>query len=167
MIIKMNRQCTVELFKEDMKFSAGHFTVFSATERERLHGHNFRVRAHLTAEVDENGLTADYRIFKKKLRLLCEELDEYFLLPANSPYLSFEHTEDKILVRHYNDEISFLKKDIKLLPIKNTTVEEFSYYLVSELIKDQNIIEKCKITEIEVKVGSGDGQIAGYIWKKD
>lgn len=163
----IKRQCTIELFKEDMKFSAGHFTVFSALERERLHGHNFRVRAHLTAEVNENGLTADYRIFKKKLRLLCEELDEYFLLPANSPYLRFEEKENKILVHHHKDEISFLKKDVKLLPIQNTTVEEFSFYLVSELIKDQDIIDKCKISEIEVKVGSGDGQIAGYVWKKN
>ncbi|EQD50251.1 hypothetical protein B1A_13514, partial [mine drainage metagenome] len=35
------RSVEVDLSKERMKFSAGHFTVFSASERENLHGHNF------------------------------------------------------------------------------------------------------------------------------
>ena len=41
----MTQLTTIELSKEYLKFSAGHFTVFSATERERLHGHNFSVSA--------------------------------------------------------------------------------------------------------------------------
>ena len=32
------RYSTLEIGKEDMKFSAAHYTIFSATERERLHG---------------------------------------------------------------------------------------------------------------------------------
>ena len=37
---------TVELQKESMKFSAGHTTIFSATEREPLHGHMYQVYLH-------------------------------------------------------------------------------------------------------------------------
>ena len=157
--------CTVELFKEDMKFSAGHFTVFSATERERMHGHNFRVRAHLTALVNQNGLTADYRIFKNKLRALCDSLDEFFLLPENSPYLKLRLEGKYLKVWHAEDELCFLQKDIKVLPISNITVEELASYLVKQLAQDRELIDNCQISHIEVKVGSGDGQTAGFTWQ--
>ena len=83
----MESLTTIELSKEYLKFSAAHFTIFSATERERLHGHNFKVAAKLTAPVGDNGMCFSYRIFKDKLESLCLELDEYMLLSANSPHL--------------------------------------------------------------------------------
>ena len=43
----MNDTVTIRLAKENMKFSAAHFTIFSASERERLHGHNFRVEVDI------------------------------------------------------------------------------------------------------------------------
>ena len=61
---------TIELFKEAMKFSAGHFTIFSETERERLHGHNFTVYVALTGEVNDKGMIADYRDFNDALLAL-------------------------------------------------------------------------------------------------
>ena len=38
---------TISLSKEDMKFSAGHFTIFDGAARETLHGHNFTVSAEV------------------------------------------------------------------------------------------------------------------------
>ena len=62
----MKKQPTrIELFKESMNFSAGHFTIFSETERENLHGHNFSVYAIFESEVIENGMTFNYDIYKK------------------------------------------------------------------------------------------------------
>jgi 6-pyruvoyltetrahydropterin/6-carboxytetrahydropterin synthase len=162
----MSYKTTIELFKEDMKFSAGHFTVFSATERERLHGHNFKVRANLTLEVGSEGLGADYKIFKTKLRQICNDLDEYFLLPIYSPHLKIQTAYEKVLVEHNQDQLIFLTKDIKLLPISNTTIEELSKYLTELLIADTKMLQECKISAIEVKVGSGDGQYAAYHWEQ-
>ena len=34
----MEELTTIEIDKENLKFSAAHFTIFSGTERERLHG---------------------------------------------------------------------------------------------------------------------------------
>ncbi|MDJ0625635.1 MAG: 6-carboxytetrahydropterin synthase [Candidatus Caenarcaniphilales bacterium] len=162
----MSYKSTIELFKEDMKFSAGHFTVFSASERERLHGHNFKVQTNLTFEVPEDGLPGDYNIFKNKIRQLCKNLDEYFLLPEKSPHLRFQEINEKqIKVHHSNDELVFYKKDIKLLPISNTTVEELSFYLTSEIIADKQLLNEYKISFIEVKVSSGDGQFGCYKWE--
>jgi 6-pyruvoyltetrahydropterin/6-carboxytetrahydropterin synthase len=158
---------TIELFKEDMKFSAGHFTVFSATERERLHGHNFKVRCFITLAVSKEGLTADYKIFKTKVRQLCNSLDEYFLIPFESPYLQIaDLTNDKVVIKHATDELIFLKKDVLILPITNTTVEEFARYFVTQLITEEAMISECNISAIEVKVASGDGQNASFKWEK-
>ena len=84
----MARFTTIEICKEFMHFSAAHFTIFSQTERERLHGHNFRVAVRVVAPVDDNGLCFNYKIIKDHIRDLCIELDEYTLLPGNSPYLN-------------------------------------------------------------------------------
>ena len=66
---------TVELQKESMKFSAGHTTIFSATEREPLHGHLYHVYLGLTTWVLHNGMTFDYRYYKKKIQKLMLRLN--------------------------------------------------------------------------------------------
>lgn len=164
----MTYKTTIELFKENMKFSAGHFTVFSATERERLHGHNFSVKAFIKLEVEENGMAADYNVFKDWVRALCNSLDEYFIIPELSPFLTISKSQDgsKIIVKHNTDELVFLSQDIKLLPISNTTIEEFSRYFVQELCKNNEVLEKCKISELEIQVSSGAGQWGGHKWEK-
>lgn len=163
----MTYTTTIELSKEDMKFSAGHFTVFSATERERLHGHNFFIQAFITVEVEENGMAADYNVFKNWIRSLCNSLDEYFIIPELSSFLRITKSEDgsKIIVKHNSDVLNFLSKDVKLLPISNTTIEEFSRYFVEELCKNKDLLNKCKVNELEIKVSSGAGQWGAHKWK--
>lgn len=158
------RLSTIELYKEDMKFVAGHYTIFSATERERLHGHTFNLYAAITTEINANGLTFDYHYYKEKLRHHCRELNEYFLLAGNSPYQQVEEQGDNIYV-HYSDEvIPFLKKDVKILPIRNTTVEELSYWFLNQLIQNPEHLTEQKIQHILIKVFSGPGQSGSAEW---
>jgi len=158
---------TIELFKEDMKFSAGHFTVFSPSHRERLHGHNFKVKASITLSVSENGMPADYNIFKDKLRGLCGELDEYFLIPTLSPHLKILDLGDKLEILHAEDKLLFYKKDLKLLPISNSTVEELAFYLTQQCIADKSFMIDYGVQALEVKVASGEGQYAAYKWERN
>ena len=51
----MARLTTLRIGKESHKFSAAHFTVFSASERERLHGHNYGVSIRLVAHMGPEG----------------------------------------------------------------------------------------------------------------
>src|SRR5262245_19667496 len=120
----MVRLITLELFKEDMKFSAGHFTIFSATERENLHGHNFRVHVAIDAEVLENGMCFDYGVYKQRIRDLCAAWDEVTLLPLHSPHLQIEEADGYIHAIFNGERIPFLRRDVLLLPIVNATVEE-------------------------------------------
>jgi 6-pyruvoyltetrahydropterin/6-carboxytetrahydropterin synthase len=160
----MERLTTIYIDKESHKFSAAHFTIFSASERERLHGHNFSVAARLVAPVDDNGLTGDYAVYKAQLKKLCDLLDEYTLIPANSPYLTVVEEGDYYRVRHDQDELLFLQSDTRVLPLRNTTVEDLSHYLLEMLVEDKPFLEAQDIREIEVMVSSGPGQTGSSYW---
>src|SRR6056297_128523 len=113
----MGRLATLELFKERMGFSAGHFTIFSATNREHLHGHNYQLHVLLTTEVEEEyGLTFDYREYKDILYQRCKDLNETFILPEFSPYLALSSDENYVYALFDGTKIPFLKRDVTILP---------------------------------------------------
>ena len=158
----MERLTTLYIDKESHKFSAAHFTIFSATSRERLHGHNYSVSARIVAPVGDNGFSADYNLYKNRLKSLCDSVDEYMLLAGNSPFQKIEK-EGAFYRVTFNEEVMlFLQSDTLVLPILNATVEEFSYLLL------QRLVAECAgedLREIELCVASGAGQRACTIWK--
>ena len=161
----MEQLTTIELAKEYLKFSAAHFTIFSATERERLHGHNFKVAAKLTAPVGANGMCFSYRVFKDKLGALCAGLDEYMLLSGESPHLRISEQGEQYRVLFADEEMFFRRADTLLLPIRNATVEEYSRYLLERLLDDRELIQRNDVREIVIKVSSGPGQWGSCRWK--
>jgi len=163
----MEQLTTIEISKEYLKFSAAHFTVFSATDRERLHGHNFRVSAKVTAPVGANGMCFSYRILKDKLEALCASLDEYLLLSADSPHLEISEAGDDYLVGFNGETMRFLKADTLLLAVRNATVEEYSRYLLERLLEDRELVDGYDIREVGIKVSSGPGQWGSARWKRD
>ena len=158
---------TIEISKEDLKFSAAHFTIFSATERERLHGHNFKVSLDITAEVGPNGLCFSYVEIKQRLRALVAEYDEYMILPADSPYLSIEQNNGVYHVRFDGETLQFPVADTLLLPIRNTTVEEFARLLLVRLLEDAEFINGNGVRKLIMKVSSGPGQSGSATWEQD
>ena len=94
----MNLKSTqIEISKEYLNFSVGHFTIFSKSHRENLHGHNYRLAATIDAPVEREGLTFDYNLIKKTIKALCDEIDEQVLLPSDSPYLDIEEDNDYVM----------------------------------------------------------------------
>ncbi len=163
----MQRLTTIYIDKESHKFSAAHFTIFSATERERLHGHNFSVAARIVAPVDENGLTGDYAVYKREIKKLCDALDEYTLIPSQSPYLEVSEEGDYYRVNHNGDVLLLLKSDTLLIPVRNTTVEDLSHYLLETAVADTEFLDAQQIQEIEVMVSSGPGQTGSSYWSRE
>jgi len=161
----MSRPSTIELHKESMKFSSGHFTVFSETKRERLHGHNYTVYAAFTTLIDDNGLSFDYRDYKEQLFSLCNELNQAFLLPENCKFLKLVEQDEYINVHFNGEKIPFLKNDVVILPVNNITVEELSNWFKLRLIEDKNKLQENHIQEILVKVASSPGQSGSSTWK--
>ena len=162
----MKRRVRIDLHKERMKFSAGHFTVFSATKRENLHGHNFGVEVRFEAEVGDNGMVCDYRLLKQVIEQICDSLDETFLLPSQCPHLTIEE-KDGLVWAHFADEaIPFLQRDITLLPVQNITVEELSHWFLQTLIDQLAPSYKRLIRRVEVGISSSPGQGATSVWSR-
>jgi len=162
----MGRLATLELFKERMGFSAGHFTIFSATSREQLHGHNYQLHVALTTEVvEEYGLTFDYRDYKNILYQRCKDLNETFILPKFSPHLKLSEDADYIYALFDGKKIPFLKEDVTILPVTNVTVEELSFWFLKIFTEDKANLVKNKIKHIEVKISSSPGQFGSAVWE--
>ena len=157
-----NRLTTLYIDKEAHKFSAAHYTIFSSSDRERLHGHNYSVSARIVAEMGDNGFSADYNVYKRKLAALCEPLDEYMLVAADSPYQSVEMTDDEVWVVFDGRTLKFPADETRLLPIANVTVEALAHYLLEKLIQDS---QDHALIEVELGVSSGAGQTGSAIWK--
>lgn len=162
----MPRLSTIELFKEEMKFSAGHFTIFSSTVRENLHGHNYNLYASFTTQIDDEGLSFDYRFYKEKLYKLCHSLDETVLLPGLCKYLSIAENGGYYHVDFNGENIIFLKRDATILPVNNVTVEELSNWFLQQLIADHRELDQNKIVDIRIKVFSGPGQSGSASWER-
>jgi 6-pyruvoyltetrahydropterin/6-carboxytetrahydropterin synthase len=156
----------IELQKEAMHFSAGHFTIFSETEREPFHGHNYQVGVALHTWIDEKGLSFDYRFYKQHLQMLCKKLHQTFLIPGKSPYLTWKEENGYVWFSFNNEKIPFLPSDITILPISNITVEELSKWFIQELLKDAKQLQEHRIHKIVVKIFSGPGQSGSTSWEE-
>lgn len=164
--IAVSRAARLEIHQEELTFSAGHFTIFSRTEREQLHGHNYHISVAFNTEIGPEGLSFDYRHYKKMMAALCEELDGRFMLPANSPFLSLAQGDDYLYAHFNQQKIPFLREDIILLPISNTTLEELSHYFLQQLLKNEKDIKQHAISGITVKIYNGPGQSSASTWGK-
>lgn len=158
---------TIELQKEAMTFAAGHTTIFSSTEREPLHGHQYQVYLGLTTRIEENGLTFDYRYYKNKINSLCKKLHQTFLMPGASPWMMHEEDNEYHYFIFNGKRIPFLKEDVLILPLVNITVEELSRWFVTELLQDQDELQRHRIERIVVKVFSAPGQSGSFTWERN
>ena len=159
------RRTSIEIAKEDMHFAAAHFTVFSPTQRENLHGHNFFVTATLEGPIGDGGLCFDYNIVKSKLRELCDSLDEVVLLPTESPYVDIEEGDAYVTVAFGNERLPFLRRDVKLLAVRNVTVEELAHWFVDQLTASADFAG-LPVDALDLRVSSGPGQWARSAWRQ-
>lgn len=162
----MKKQATLEFYKGFCEFSAGHFTIFSKDKREYLHGHNYSVAALVTAAIQEPGMVFDYQVFKVKLKTICDRINRRFLLPENSPYLKIHEEGDYYYAMFNGEKIPFLKKDVVLLPVSNTTLEELSQWFLQQITNDEKFIRDHQIFAIEIKVYNGNEQSANCKWEQ-
>ena len=159
----MEAHASIDITKEYLHFSAAHFTVFSASRRENLHGHNFQVEATLDGPIGDDGLCFDYNIIKAKLKEICDSLDERVLLPEKSPHLQLVTDGDYTVAEFHNERIPFLHRDVKSLPVRNVTIEELAHWFISELSQDKDI-SYLPISQMKLRISSGPGQWASATW---
>jgi len=150
----------LELAKEDFKFSVAHFTVFSATEAELLHGHNYQVAVEVRGRgLDSMGLLADVARLKKEIRRLCDELDSHTLIPTENPLVRVERTPGGVEVRYGERRYVLPVDDVLLLPLTNSSMEQFAHLLWSRLAP---FLASTDLHYLAVAVGETSGQRCVY-----
>ncbi len=148
------------LAKEDFKFSAAHFTLWSDGRAELLHGHNYRVRVELRgSELDAAGLLADLESCKGSIRALCRRLDSRTLLPAASPRLICCRHGDVVEARLDERCYSFPAADALLLPLANTSIELLAHMLWHDLAPG---LRDSRVEVLAVAVEESAGQSCWY-----
>lgn len=156
----------IEISKEYLHFNSGHFTIFSDTDREDLHGHTFYVKALIDSPVDTTGLAFDYNLVKSRLKQLCDDIDEKILLPERSPYLTLSEDNGYLIATFGNERLPFLPRDVITLPVANITVEELAPWFLQALL-DEPAIAGLNLPRVEVSVSSGPGQWASAVRSND
>ncbi len=154
------KESTIYFNQGKLKFSIGHFTIFSATERESLHGHNYTLEVIVTAEMGEPGITFDYRLFEEKLIALCKQLNWHCLVPSNSPYLMIEEDDPHYKITFNHQSMWLLKSDVVLLALENITLETLSQWFIDEVKRDHDFIAKYRVKKLVIKVFNGPNHAA-------
>lgn len=93
-------------------FAAAHFLRDYHGKCENLHGHNYKVYAHVQgSSLDEGGMLLDFTELKKALKAVCEKLDHRNL--NDIVFFDQNPSAERIAVYIYNgivEQIPDLKK---------------------------------------------------------
>lgn len=123
----------VRINRPELGFSAAHFTIFGPGQRERLHGHDYRVGFQYAASPDDDGLVIDYRVAKLALRRICEDLNERMLVPGRSPFLVVSESEDYVQCLFSGERFVFPRGDVRVVDVPNVTLESMSQWIATRL----------------------------------
>ena len=160
---------SIEIEKEYLKFSAAHFLIFPDGSAERLHGHNYRVYTEIDAALTEFGLVIDFIMVKPIIRELCDQLDEHWLLPGEHPELEASERDDGIVEVRYRDRYyAAPKEDVIVLPINNTSAENFATWFGRTLVaRLEERFPGVRVEGLRVAVEETAGQRGVYHFASD
>jgi len=151
---------SLRLAKEDFAFAAAHFTLFGDHSAERLHGHNYRVRAELLGpELDSDGLLVAVAPVKTRIRAICAALDERILIPEKSLRLALRREVGSLEVRLGERVYRFPADEVVLLPLSNITIEELARH-VWELLAPS--LARTRVRRLRIEVEESAGQSAAW-----
>jgi 6-pyruvoyltetrahydropterin/6-carboxytetrahydropterin synthase len=160
--VKQECKYRIVLEKDRFKFSVAHFTIFSRRKAERLHGHNYYVRASFGFQElsSDTGMGPDMGGLKRAIDRLCEKLDERVLIPQSSPYLTIEKSRLSVRVQMGAKSYEFPKEDVLLLPITNISCEALAEYFWASLKSSLRGLKG--LGELTVEIRETTGQSASF-----
>jgi len=155
----MSNTTTLHLFKQNFKFSSAHFLIFDEKHAEMLHGHNYQVSVSLEVPSEkklmEKGYFVDFNVFKKFIKMKCDEWDEHVLLPAKHPDMKISKKRPSLEIRFRDRFYVFPENEVILLPVTNTSVEQLSSLLAQAFLKE---FQKYGVSRVRVRVEETRGQ---------
>ncbi|MEO0649260.1 MAG: 6-carboxytetrahydropterin synthase [Planctomycetota bacterium] len=160
---------SIQIDKEYLKFSSAHFLIFPDGTAERLHGHNYRVYVEIDGRLSPQGLVLDFKEVKPVIRELVDSLDEHWLIPGEHPELTAAERSDGVVeVRYRERYYAAPKEDVIILPINNTSAENFSGWLGRELLGRLRVrFPDVWVRKLVVMVEETPGQRGVYTYGDD
>ncbi|MGD0896789.1 MAG: 6-pyruvoyl tetrahydropterin synthase family protein [Thermoguttaceae bacterium] len=151
----------VRIAGDDLTFSAAHFLVFADGRCEPLHGHDFRVRAEVSGELDENRCVVDFAVLAERLRAVLHELDHAVLLPAEHPALRVSAGSAEVEVLLGPRRWILPRTDCRLLPLPATTAELLAEHVGRRLWDDVRSKTGWQPERLRVEIEEMPGRWAG------
>jgi 6-pyruvoyltetrahydropterin/6-carboxytetrahydropterin synthase len=154
------KQFSIQVHKDYLKFSAAHFLIFEDGTPERLHGHNYKVFVDVETDLDDVGLVIDFKLIKPLVVSILDGLNERFLIPGEHPRLRVTDSgEDSVEIRYGNKRYIIPKEDVVILPINNSSAENLASWILDRLEeKICDTVDKNRLRSIAVSVEETPGQ---------
>ncbi len=156
---------SVRVTKDYTVFSAAHFITYGAGECERLHGHNYRVRAEVHGSLEQNAYVFDFIALKDLLHEIVSELDHRLLLPAESQQIEVSTEGEEVIARFGDRRWIVPKQDCVILPVPNTTAEMLARWIADRLLEMLRSRHGYQPEVLAVEVEENFGQQARYEWR--
>lgn len=109
----------------------------------------------------EKGIVIDFRIVKKKIREILNELDHKVIIPTEGK-LEIKKGEE-VEVEYNGKRYIFPRDDCVFLPIYSSSAENIASYILKKFTP---AIEKNNIKKIKIGVDEGFGQGAWAEWRR-
>jgi len=153
----------IRVDKQYFNFGSAHFLLFPDGTREELHGHNYQCMVDVDGELGEGDVVLDFIPFKPIVKACCDELDHLTLLPSQSKWLTINELEKEFEVFHGGDRFIFPKRDVRVLPLPNTSSERLAEFLCAEIYRrTREQIPNAQINRLRVSVQESPGQMGVY-----
>ncbi|TWT81943.1 6-carboxy-5,6,7,8-tetrahydropterin synthase [Planctomycetes bacterium CA13] len=148
----------VEVAKEQFVFSAAHFITFAGDICERLHGHNYGVRAAVEGPLDENRYVVDFIALRDAVLKQTQALDHHVILPERHAEIIVSSDEKETTATFRDRRWVFPNEDCVILPVINTTAEEIARVIAERVIEQTKEQFGSAITLLEIGVDENHGQ---------
>ena len=119
----------------------------------------------MNGSVGSDGYVVDFGEVKKAMRSICQELDEHFLLPEKSRFLTISQGKEQVdILTNSGSRFSFPSADVIRLPLSNISVEELSQYICHRFVDrvTADALQRHSIVQITVGVAETANQEARF-----
>ena len=148
----------VDVSKEQFVFSAAHFITFASDICERIHGHNYAVRASVEGPLDENRYVVDFIALRDAVLKETRALDHHVILPRDHAEIKVTSDERETTATFRDRRWVFPNEDCVILPVINTTAEEIARVITERVIEQTHMQFGPQLSFIEIAVDENCGQ---------
>ncbi len=157
----------VDVTKEQFVFSAAHFITFASDICERIHGHNYGVRASVGGPLDENRYVVDFIALRDAVLHETQALDHHVILPDSHAEIRVVSDDKETTATFRDRRWVFPNEDCVILPVINTTAEEIARVIAERVIERtrEQFGESIEWLEVAVHENHGQWGVCRLPWK--